>query len=47
MRVADLDNFLGGDVKESHILEHGLGVGEGIIDVFSSVVIEVVFESGW
>lgn len=45
--VADVDDLLRGDVEKSHILEHCLRVGEGVVDVLAFVIVEVVFEPAW
>lgn len=45
VRVADLDDLLSGDVEKSHILEHSLRIGEGVVDVFAFVVVVVVLQS--
>jgi hypothetical protein len=42
-----MDDLLGGNVEKSHILEHSLRIGEGVVDVFAFVVVVVVLESVW
>ena len=42
--VGDMDGLLGGDVEDAHILNEGLRVREGVVDVLPLMVVVVVLQ---